>query len=533
VKGKLVEALHRGVPVVSTSIGLEGISGIDCLVPPRDDADDFARELVSLYQDTERLHASSLEGAAFVESRFSTRAAAGLVSEILDVALAEAGPRLENVTLAEPDYEPPRLLAFHLPQYHPIAENDEWWGEGFTDWVNVKAAEPQYEGHYQPHVPSELGYYDLRDEAPRAAQAELARQHGIEGFCYYHYWFNGRRLLEQPLQDMLRTGRPDFPFCLCWANENWTRRWDGHDQHILIAQEYGEEDDREHIRSLIPVLQDPRYIRVYGKPLLLVYRTELMPDPARTAEIWREEARAAGLGEIHLCRVESFQKCDPREIGFDASVEFAPDWGNLGPRLKAGSQALAACGDGVEEACETHNLYDYQALADTMLAKEAPDWTWHRCVTPCWDNTARRKKDAFIFHGSDPRKYAAWLQRAIDDSSRRLPGEERLVFVNAWNEWAEGNHLEPDERFGRAYLEATAGVLQADREAFESLRAGGPVVRSMGQLTQALADARIRQDELQARLEEKERELQEVLNSNSWRITAPVRWLRRRLTGSD
>jgi glycosyltransferase involved in cell wall biosynthesis len=533
VKGKLVEALHQGVPVVSTSIGLEGISGIDCLVPPRDDAAAFAREVVSLYRDTERLQASSREGSTFVKDRFSTHAASRLMSEILDVALAEAAPRLENAQPAQPDYEPPRLIAFHLPQYHPIPENDEWWGEGFTDWRNVKAAEPQFEGHYQPHVPSDLGYYDMRDADVRAAQARLAREHGIEGFCYYHYWFNGKRLLEQPLQEILRTGRPDFPFCLCWANENWTRRWDGHDRHILIAQDYGEDDDRAHIRSLIPIFRDPRYIRVYGKPLLLVYRTELMPDPGRTAEIWREEAHAAGIGEIYLCRVESFHKCDPRDIGFDAAVEFAPDWCNLGPRLDAKSKALAECGAGVEEACEKHNLYDYQVLADTMMAKKPPAWKWHRCVTPCWDNTARRKKDAFIFHGSDPRKYASWLNRAIDDSSRRLPGEERLVFINAWNEWAEGNHLEPDRRYGRSYLEATAVTLRAGREAFEAAQAGGPAMRSMGQLTQALADVRMRRDELQERLEQREQELEELLNSTSWRITAPMRWLKRRLTGSD
>ena len=532
VKGKLVEALHQGVPVVSTAIGLEGISGIDCLVPPRDEAADFAREVVSLYRDTERLETSSLEGAAFVDDRFSTRAASGLMSEILNVAVTESLPRLENALPAEPVYDPPRLIAFHLPQYHPIPENDEWWGEGFTDWRNVKAAEPQFEGHYQPHVPSDLGYYDLREEAVRVAQAELARQHGIEGFCYYHYWFNGKRLLEQPLQEILRSGRPDFPFCLCWANENWTRRWDGHDQHILIAQDYGDDDDRAHIRSLIPMFEDPRYIRVCGKPLLLVYRTELMPDPARTAEIWREEARAAGVGGIYLCRVESFHKCDPREIGFDAAVEFAPDWNNLGPRLDAGSSALRDCGAGIEEACEKHYLYDYQALANTMMSKDAPAWKWHRCVTPCWDNTARRKKDAFIFHGSDPQKYASWLDRAITDSCRRLPGEERLLFINAWNEWAEGNHLEPDKRFGQAYLEATAVAVQANREAFESLQAGGPAMRSMGQLTQALADSQMRQEELQARLEQREQELSDLLGSTSWRITAPVRWLKRRLTGS-
>ena len=190
------------------------------------------------------------------------------------------------------------IISFYLPQYHPIPENDRWWGKGFTEWRNVARAQPLFDGHYLPHLPGELGFYDLRLPAVRKAQADLAMAHGITGFCYYHYWFNGRLLLERPLQEVLKSGTPDFPFCVCWANENWTRRWDGCDDQVLIAQKYGEEDDLVHIRYLCDMFRDRRYIRINGKALFLVYRANRLPDPVRTAAIWREEARRAGVGEL-------------------------------------------------------------------------------------------------------------------------------------------------------------------------------------------------------------------------------------------
>jgi hypothetical protein len=195
-----------------------------------------------------------------------------------------------------------RLIAFYLPQFHPIPENDDWWGKGFTEWRNVVQAKPLFPGHYQPHLPADLGFYDLRVPETRQAQADLAREYGIHGFCYYHYWFKGRRLLERPFNEVLTSGQPDFPFCLCWANESWTRAWDGQSGVILMKQEYSEEDDYQHIRWLSNVFRDKRYIRYEGKPLFLVYRVRDLPNPLQTTEIWRNEARRAGIGELSCAK---------------------------------------------------------------------------------------------------------------------------------------------------------------------------------------------------------------------------------------
>src|SRR5690242_15190569 len=204
--------------------------------------------------------------------------------------------------------DPFRLIAFYLPQYHPIPENDLWWGKGFTEWTSVAKAKPLFRKHYQPHLPADLGFYDLRLPETRSAQAQLARENGIYGFCYYHYWFNGKLLLERPFNEVLASSQPDFPFCLCWANENWTRAWDGLEHDILVAQEYDAEDDRRHIHWLVEAFRDRRYIRVNGKPLLLVYRVSNLPDPLQTASLWREEAHKLGIGDIYLATVESFPK---------------------------------------------------------------------------------------------------------------------------------------------------------------------------------------------------------------------------------
>ena len=356
-----------------------------------------------------------------------------------------------------------RLIAFYLPQYHPIAENDKWWGEGFTDWHNVAKAKPLFRGHQQPHVPGELGYYDLRDPGARTAQAALAREHGVFGFCYYHFWFNGKRLLERPLQEVLSSGQPDFPFCLCWANENWTRVWDGGEREVIVAQTYSRDDDRAHIKNLIPAFRDARYIRINGKALFLVYRAEELPDPVRTTDIWREEAHRSGIGDLFLARVESFVAGgDPRSIGFDAAVEFAPEWRKVGRhhRRERNPYRFFAKMGLFEDAYRKHRIVRYEILADDMLARELPGYPFFRCVTPGFDNSARRSEGAAILVHGTPEIYENWLNQVARETCERYQGEERIVFINAWNEWAEGNHLEPDEREGRVYLEATRRVVE-------------------------------------------------------------------------
>jgi glycosyltransferase involved in cell wall biosynthesis len=524
VKGKIIESLYHGVPLVSTAIGLEGIKGIGHLATPKDSPGEFAAEVISLYTDEKKLEEISRRGSMYVSENLTAEKTAELMATVLSVSKAEATLRLARVLVDTAQQKPPRLITFYLPQYHPIPENDEWWGEGFTEWANVSKAEPLFAGHYQPHVPADLGYYDLRQEETRIKQAELARKYGIEGFCYYHYWFSGRRLLEHPLQELLNSGKPDFPFCLCWANESWTRRWDGKEKDILMLQEYSEEDDISHIRSLLPIFEDKRYIRVNGKPLFLVYRTDRLPDPARTAETWREEARKAGVGELYLVRVESFAKCDPHEIGFDAAVEFAPDWWNKGPQLTGDSDLLEGAGSELKSVCDNNFIHTYEGLADSMMSKETPGYKWIRCVTPAWDNWARRHEGASIFLDSTPEKYQHWLAHAVDHANGHLQGEERMVFVNAWNEWAEGNHLEPDQKFGHAYLEATKQALEEGQLASNMRRIRFPDDMKISQLENRLA---VQKHQLK-KLEDK---LAELKASTSWQLTLPLRWAKQKWLG--
>lgn len=358
-----------------------------------------------------------------------------------------------------------RLLAMYLPQYHPIPENDAWWGKGFTEWTNVTRSLPKFRGHYQPHLPKDLGFYDLRVPEVREMQAELARGYGVSGFCYYHYWFNGRRLLERPLTEVLKSGKPNFPFCVCWANENWTRRWDGHEREILIGQEYSADDDGRHIQALLPMFADSRYIRVAGKPLFAVYRTSHLPDPKRSTDIWREEAQRAGIGELFLCRFEAWDDLsspDPRSIGFDAAVEFAPDWRRAGGQDFTGWKAKALAGAGLlPRSYRENRFFDYRCMVASMIQRETPNYPLLRGVTPGFDNSARRKTGAMIIRHSSPEAYGKWLRFAIEWTERHHASDQRLVFVNAWNEWAEGNHLEPDMQHGLAYLDETLEAVNA------------------------------------------------------------------------
>ena len=350
---------------------------------------------------------------------------------------------------AQPAEEDVKLVAFYLPQFHPIPENDRWWGKGFTEWTRVTRARPQFAGHYQPHLPERLGFYDLRLPEARARQAALARGHGIHAFCYYYYWFGTKTLLERPLAEMLADGEPDLPFCLCWANENWTRRWDGAEKGLLIEQRYAPELDAALIADLMPFFRDRRYLRVRGAPVLLVYRPSAIPGPWETVARWRRAAREQGLADLHLVAALTFGLDDPRPLGFDAAVEFPPHGENL--------PANACAVDGMARGFGGE-IVDYRAVVGRRLALPPPPFRLYRTAMAGWDNTPRLGRRATIFHGASPAAYEEWL-RALVTAARLGHPEHRLVFVNAWNEWAEGAHLEPDERFGTGYLEATRRAL--------------------------------------------------------------------------
>lgn len=355
-----------------------------------------------------------------------------------------------------------KLISFFLPQFHPVPENDQWWGKGFTEWTNVTKATPSFPGHYQPHRPSDLGFYDLRLAETRHAQAELAQEYGIHGFCYYHYWFNGRRILERPFNDILKSKKPALPFCLCWANENWTRTWDGGEDHILLKQNYNDKDDIAHFTSLIPALKDDRYIRINDKPLFIVYRTGLLPDPKRSAQIWREIAHKEGIGDIYLARIESFSDyTSPESMGFDAAIEFAPNYQNSGVHpfenavyTKFSQYHLFPKG------LTNRTILDYDEVVKKMLNRVTPeDFKRFRCVFPHWDNSARKAAGGMAVVNSTPEKYQYWLEKMLYQTQKKYSGDENIVFINAWNEWAEGCHLEPDQKWGHDYLSATRDAL--------------------------------------------------------------------------
>jgi lipopolysaccharide biosynthesis protein len=355
---------------------------------------------------------------------------------------------MENVTpltrLAPESEAVPRLIAFFLPQFHPTPENDAWWGKGFTEWTNVTRARPLFEGHYQPHLPSDLGFYDLRLRETRHEQIRLAKRFGIDGFCYHYYWFSGTRLLHRPLDDMLADPDSDMPFCLCWANENWTRRWDAAEHKVLMAQQYLPDDDLNFIKSVVPFFRDPRYIRVQDEPLLIVYRPQHLPDAKKTAAVWRDYCVSAGIGNIHLCAALTHGNRDYSQFGFDSGVEFPPHnlpTENLNARVNFRDPFFG----NVKQYAETARAYLDRTYGGAHVFKT---------VFPSWDNTARTKDRALVTLNGVPDNYEHWLASTIDrvkQSGRR----DELIFINAWNEWAEGCHLEPDQLFGHGFLQAT------------------------------------------------------------------------------
>ena len=348
-----------------------------------------------------------------------------------------------------------RAIAFYLPQFHPTPENNLWWGEGFTEWTNVTKATPSYDGHYQPHLPTDLGFYDLRAPATLAAQAALAARYGIEGFCVYYYNFGARRVLSQPLTVVRANPEIPFHWCLCWANENWTRHWDGGAKEILIEQRYDAETLSSIIADAIDQARDPRYITVNDKPLFLVYRPMLLPDPAGFAADCRAAFADAGFKGVHLVYVESMEAVDqgvrPDRIGFDASVEFPPH-GRAVPAFET-AQVLKADWTGYR--------YDYPETARAFITRPTAAYPRYPAVFPSWDNTPRQPLRGTSFDAVSPEAFRVYVEEKIEEIRNFHIGDERLLFINAWNEWAEGTHLEPDTGYGHRWLEALRDAVGA------------------------------------------------------------------------
>lgn len=352
----------------------------------------------------------------------------------------------------------PKVIAFYLPQFHRIPENDEWWGLGFTEWTNTKKANPLFRGHYQPREPYHDNYYDLTDASTKKWQADIAKKYGVYGFCYYHYWFSGKQLLEKPAQQILESGEPDFPFCFSWANEPWTRNWDGMDNQVLMPQSYGgPEEWEEHFNYLYPFLADDRYIRIDEKPIFLIYRPANIPNCSDMLKHWRHMALAKGLPGIYFIETLSgFTFMDKvAHFGFDAGVEFEPMYTIRNYDVRRARRQVMSF------SRRQKFYYDYNDVVKKIVKRDLR--SLHRRnqergtaksflgAFVDWDNTARRKEHALIFHGSTPERFGGFVKSQLE-RSRVL--HNPFLFINAWNEWAEGTYLEPDKRYGYGYLEA-------------------------------------------------------------------------------
>jgi lipopolysaccharide biosynthesis protein len=345
-----------------------------------------------------------------------------------------------------------KCIAFYLPQFHPFSENDKWWGKGFTEWTNVTKAKPNYEGHHHPHLPIHLGFYDLRLAENLEEQAKLAKNYGIYGFNFYYYWFDGKVLMNKPFEILLENPQIDINYCLTWANENWTRRWDGAESDILISQNHSEADSLAFIKNLLKFFKDRRYITIDKKPVLTVYRPEIIPDISKTLELWRQEVKKAGFPDLYLVAAQTFVLIDPTFMGFDAAVEFPPHT-VVSDRIEKELKIINKNYDG--------HIYSYEQSVENSVTECEVKYRRFRTAMLSWDNTARKQDRSHIFHGFSITLYKQWLDHICNQTFNNpdLKAQEKLIFVNAWNEWAEGTHLEPDQLHGFGYLEATRNAL--------------------------------------------------------------------------
>lgn len=359
-----------------------------------------------------------------------------------------------------------RAIAFYLPQYYPTPENDQWWGKGFTEWTNVTQAKPLFPGHMQPNLPADLGFYDLRVPEVREQQAQLAKNAGIEGFCYWHYWFgNGRKILDRPITEVIQSGKPDYPFCLCWANGSWSGVWHGSPGRILIDQQYpGVKDYEAFFYDTLPALQDPRYIRVDGKPLFILYSPSAIPDREIFVSTWRMLAGREGLPGLYLLALE--EDFDYISAGLDGKAPNMPGgyWGKIpmkpGILKKLERQWLYRKRRFQQKWLHQPRIFSY---ADYVANQPVVPLDLHHHVTvlPNWDNTPRSGKSGLVLDGSNPELFGQLLQKAIKAVEHK-PIQNRILLIKAWNEWAEGNYLEPDQVFGNQWLKACCKVLIGD-----------------------------------------------------------------------
>jgi len=343
-----------------------------------------------------------------------------------------------------------KFLAFYLPQYHTIAENDAWWGRGFTEWVKVKESVPLFDGHYQPRIP--LEYYDLSNIQTMIDQSILAKKYGIHGFCYYHYWFCGKKLLEKPLERMLACREVDIPFCLSWANESWTRAWEGNNKQVLIKQDYGDEKDwDDHLNYLIPFFKDPRYIHIDSCPILLLYRTSSYDRFDEMISFWNERMEQCGLNPIYIIETLNVYQKKPNCHRSNAVLEFEPMF-TISPRFPVFYALYRRLVTLLN--LRMYQLFDYDAVWKKILRRRSryKGKAVYLGAFVDWDNTPRRKYKATVFNGATPDKFFSHLlhqsQKAATD----------YLFINAWNEWAEGAYLEPDSKYKCQYLEAVKRV---------------------------------------------------------------------------
>lgn len=343
----------------------------------------------------------------------------------------------------------PRFIAYYLPQFHPFEINNKAWGKGFTEWTNTTKAVPQYKGHYQPHLPADLGFYDLRLAEILRSQIDLAKSYGIHGFCFHYYWFDGQKVMDLPIHQFLSNPDMELPFCICWANENWTRRWDGLDSEIILQQNYTREKCLDFIKDILPILTDARYITVAGKPLLVIYRPLLIPDLVQVVEAWRLEAQKAGLPGLWLVCAQAFGLTDPRSVGFDAAVEFPPH--KINERIEDIPPP-----DGLWNTEFKGHIWRYADAAAESITRAVRPYPLYRCAFPSWDNEARKISAGNSFFDANPPDFGEWLATCSSYARETSSHYDNFVFVNAWNEWAEGAHLEPDRHFGYAWLEQVA-----------------------------------------------------------------------------